>query len=134
MATTEMERERERERGMRGRKKFERRYLEWGRGRERERERERGREVNEKSRGWRSQRGCLPFITAGYPLMESSCPHLPTVLPRLTVVISVLPNNEKSFVPRAAPFRYTSDELLLVPDLDFLSFLFYLSVQLASRL
>lgn len=45
-------------------------------------------------------RGCLPFITAGYPLMESSCPHLSTVLPcRHAVVISVLPNNKKSFVP-----------------------------------
>jgi len=61
-------------------------------------ESERG-EVNEKFRGRRSrgeggQReragqgrverggggGCLPFITAGYPLMESSCPHLSTVL------------------------------------------------------
>jgi len=43
------------------------------------------REVNEKFRGrrsWGGTRGCLPFITAGYPLMESSCPHLSTVLPQ----------------------------------------------------
>lgn len=114
MAKTEMERERD------GREEEIRTKISGVE--EREKERERGREVNEKSRGWRSQRGCLPFITAGYPLMESSCPHLPTVLPRLTVVISVLPNNEKSFVPGAAiqihPRR-------LVPDLDFLSSLIF---------
>lgn len=43
------------------------------------------REVNEKFRGRRSRGGtwgCLPFITASYPLMESSCPHLSTVLPQ----------------------------------------------------
>lgn len=60
--------------------------------REREKKEDRGgegrggeREVNEKFRGRRSRggtRGCLPFITAGYPLMESSCPHLSTVLPQ----------------------------------------------------
>lgn len=66
----------------------------------------REREVNEKFRGRRSRggtRGCLPFITAGYPLMESSCPHLSTVLPQRHAVRrgNFCFANKKSFVHSA---------------------------------
>lgn len=69
--------------------------------------REGEREVNEKFRGRRSRgstRGCLPFITAGYPLMESSCLHLSTVLPtapRCAAVISVLRTRSRLYTQQS---------------------------------
>lgn len=92
MATTERERERD-ERDEEIRTKIS------GVGRKRERE------LNEKSRGWRSQRwheGVSSIHYRRLPLngiFVSSSSHCPSSPP---VVISVLPNNEKSFVPRAA--------------------------------